>query len=217
MSEAEGLREYYAQRANEYDRIYQKPERQADLRQLETWLPAQLAGRHVLEIAGGTGYWSQFIAPACASLTLTDGTLEPLEIARNRVFGRVVFLQADAYALSPDLDSFDAAFAGFWISHVPIERRRDFMVSLHARLRPDAVVVFMDNRYVPGSSTPIAETDAAGNTWQIRVLEDGSHHRILKNFPDEAQMQAMIADFGEEGVWRETEYFWTFQYRNPCL
>lgn len=215
MDQTDGLRHYYAQRASEYDRIYQKPERQADLRQLEAWLPARFTGRHVLEIAAGTGYWSQFIAPACASLTLTDGNLEPLEIARNRVLGRAVFLQADAYALSPDLGSFDAAFAGFWISHVPIERRREFMVNLHARLRPDAVVIFMDNRYVEGSSTPIAETDAAGNTYQVRPLDDGSSHRVLKNFPDEAQMQALVEDFGEAGTWRETDYFWTFEYRTP--
>lgn len=208
----EAMQSYYAQRAPEYDRVYQKPERQADLRRLETWLPATLAGRNVLEVAGGTGYWSQFIARRAASLTVTDGALSPIEIARNRVFGRVVFTLADAYALAPELGSFDAAFAGFWLSHVPISRRVEFLTSLHARLRPDSIVVFMDNLYVDGSSTPIAETDAEGNTWQVRSLEDGSDHRVLKNFPDEAVLQAMIDDFGDQGIYREYDYFWTFQY-----
>ena len=31
---------YYAARAGEYDRIYAKPERQADLRAIEKWLPS---------------------------------------------------------------------------------------------------------------------------------------------------------------------------------
>jgi len=206
------LQHYYAQRAPEYDRIYQKPERQADLRRLEAWLPGVLAHRNVLEIAAGTGYWSQFVEPQAASLTLTDGAVEPLEIARGRVLGRAVFVQADAYALAPELGSFDAAFAGFWISHVPVSRRREFMTSLHARLRPDAVVVFMDNLYVEGSSTPIAGRDSDGNTYQSRPLDDGSHHRILKNFPDETALNTMIEGFGEQGLYRAYDYFWTFQY-----
>jgi len=211
------LQEYYSQRAPEYDQVYLKPERQADLRHLEQWLPAWFKGLHVLEIAAGTGYWSQFIAPECASLTLTDTSLATLEIARNRVFGRAVFVQADAYALLPEMGSFGAAFAGFWISHIPIEHRREFMESLHARLQPDAPIIFIDNRYVEGSSTPVTEPDAAGNTYQMRNLGNGQTHRVIKNFPDEAAMQAMIENFGDDGIWRTTDYFWTFQYRNRSI
>ena len=58
------IKEYYAARAGEYDRIYQKPERQVDLRKIESWLQTTLAGRAVLEIACGTGYWTQFYSPA---------------------------------------------------------------------------------------------------------------------------------------------------------
>ena len=50
------LQSYYAARAGEYDAIYRKPERQADLRAIEQWLPSVLRGRRVLEIACGTGY-----------------------------------------------------------------------------------------------------------------------------------------------------------------
>lgn len=47
---------YYAARAAEYERIYDKPERQAELQRLRALIPAYLAGRSVLEIACGTGY-----------------------------------------------------------------------------------------------------------------------------------------------------------------
>ncbi|PIF90927.1 hypothetical protein CLU86_1824 [Acidovorax sp. 62] len=57
------MQDYYAARAKEYDQIYAKPTRQADLRQMEAWLPTVLAGRNVLEIACGTGYWTQFSEP----------------------------------------------------------------------------------------------------------------------------------------------------------
>lgn len=209
------MQAYYAQRAPEYDAVYLKPERQACLRELEAWLPTCLAGRHVLEVAAGTGYWSRFIAPVAASLTLTDASLETLAIARNRVFGRAVFVQADAWALHEDLGSFNAAFAGFWLSHVPVSRRREFITGLHRRLAPGSVVVMMDNRFVPGSSTAIDSRDEEGNSWQLRTLADGSRHRILKNFPDEAELLAMLDGLGEEPVIRLTEHFWTLQYLTP--
>jgi len=50
------MQDYYAARATEYDKVYAKHERQADLRQIEQWLPSVLAGRSVLEVACGTGY-----------------------------------------------------------------------------------------------------------------------------------------------------------------
>jgi len=40
----------------------------------------------------------------------------------------------------------------------------------------------MDNAFVEGSNTPISETDKYGNTFQERSLEDGSKHKVLKNF-----------------------------------
>ena len=126
------LQAYYAARAEEYDKVYEKPERQADLRLIERWLPAVLSGKTVLEIACGTGYWTRFIAPVAMSVVAIDSAQETLRIARERVpAGNVRFEVADAYALAPHRGGFDAAFAGFWFSHVPLERRREFLRGLN--------------------------------------------------------------------------------------
>ena len=42
--------EYYQRRAPEYDEVYAKPERQADLAELKRLIPPLVAGRRVLEI-----------------------------------------------------------------------------------------------------------------------------------------------------------------------
>ena len=55
-------------------------------------------------------------------------------------------------------------------------------------LAPGARVAFLDNRYVEGSSTSISRTDADGNTYQTRKLDDGSAHEVLKNFPTQADL-----------------------------
>lgn len=50
------MQAYYAARAREYDQDCAKPERQADLRAIERWLPPLFAGTRVLEVACGTAY-----------------------------------------------------------------------------------------------------------------------------------------------------------------
>lgn len=212
MSEA--LQRYYAQRAPIYDAVYAKPERQAELRRLERLLPRLFKGRAVLEVACGTGYWTQFIAPRAARMTATDATAEPLALARQRPgVEHVTFAQADAYALPATLGSFDAAFAGLWFSHVPIERRMQFLRSLHARLAHGALVVLLDNSEAQLRDLPLAERDAAGNTWQQRMLPDGSLHRVLKNFPSREELLALAADVGRDARYARGEHFWRLRYR----
>jgi demethylmenaquinone methyltransferase/2-methoxy-6-polyprenyl-1,4-benzoquinol methylase len=206
------MQAYYAARAPEYDAVYRKPERQADLRAIEQWVPSKFVGARVLEIACGTGYWTQFIAPVAQHVTALDAASETLDFARDRVPGpNVEFLVGDAYGL-PHRGSFDAAFCGFWFSHVPRVRQRDFLVGLNAALRPGARVVMLDNRYVEGSSTAVTERDADGNGYQARRLADGSTHLVLKNFPSERELRSLVADLGERAAFTTWNYYWAFEY-----
>ena len=213
MSETASLQHYYAARAPEYDRVYQKPERQADLRQLQQWLPPKFQGTRLLEIACGTGYWTQFLAPVVMEGLAIDAAASTLQIAAERVANsRVHFALGDAYALPTDRGLFNAAFAGFWYSHIPKARQCEFLRGLAEVLQPGARVVLLDNLYVPGSSTPICEHDAEGNTYQLRPLADGSVHRVLKNFPVDAELQAAVAGLAEAAAYTRFEYFWAFEY-----
>ena len=207
------LRDYYAARAAEYDRVYAKPERQQDLRAIELWLPSVFSGRSVLEVACGTGYWTQFLAPAASKLLALDSSPETLEIAKSRVTGsHVDLVLGDAYAMPASGPCHEGAFAGFWISHVPRSRMRAFLDGLHSRLLPGAKVVLLDNRLVAGSSTPIADSDAAGNTYQLRTLADGSTHRVLKNFPSEAEMRSCLEGQAGDVRWHAWPHYWALEY-----
>ncbi len=213
---------YYAQRAPYYDAVYDKPERAKDIAFLAGALPNIFAGKNVLEVACGTGYWTQHIARNAARVVATDGTAEPIQIARlrshcSRAMSRVMFRQENAYALSDDLGSFDAAFAGLWFSHIPISARTKFFSSLHARLLPGARVVFIDNNEVQLNDFPIVETDDDGNTYQRRTLKDESIHRALKNFPTEAELLQLIAPFSQEARVQQLENFWMVEYALVAL
>ena len=210
---AEALRDYYAARAPEYDLVYKKPERQQDLRAIERWLPSAFAGRATLEVACGTGYWTQILASATSELVAVDASVEVLHMARARVRSPgVSFVLGDAYRLPMASRRFEAAFAGFWFSHVPLARIQEFLGSLHRALMPGAKVVLLDNRFVAGSSTPIAEQDGEGNSYQLRRLENGSVHRVLKNFPTELELRQAVAGSAGEIRFHAWQYFWALEY-----
>lgn len=206
---------YYVQRAAYYERVYFKPERQADLRAMEAWLATRFVGRHVLEIACGTGWWTPHGAARAAHWRATDLNPETMAVAKAKAAmpAAVRFQPVDAYTLAELGDeTFDAAFAGCWWSHVPLDRLQPWLDTLHARLQPGAVVVMLDNRLVPGSSTPISRTDAPGNTYQQRTLDDGSTHEVLKNFPTADEAIAALGPRARDPQWRAWAHYWALAW-----
>jgi demethylmenaquinone methyltransferase/2-methoxy-6-polyprenyl-1,4-benzoquinol methylase len=189
---AAAMKEYYAQRAPEYEAIYGKPERQPELAILKDWLAGEVRGRRVLEVACGTGYWTAVAAQAAQSIAAYDINEETLAIARAKELGaHVAFSLGDAYAPTPG--DYDCVLAAFWWSHIPKSRIAGFVSALAAAARPGARLLLLDNAYAAGSSTPIARTDGEGNLYQRRKLADGSTHEVLKNFPDRASLNASLS------------------------
>ncbi|HEX9048453.1 MAG TPA: class I SAM-dependent methyltransferase [Verrucomicrobiae bacterium] len=205
---------YYAKRAHEYERIYHKPERQADLRQLRDIVEHEFRDAKVCEVACGTGYWTAILAKSAASVFATDINDEVLAIARSKAIDsqRVTFQCADAYALPVPANRSTAGFSGFWWSHIPKARLRSFLQNFHGVLPPGARVMFIDNAYVEGSSTAIARTDQDGNSYQLRQLDDGSTHEVLKNFPTEQELRSTVADLATDIRVQFLRYFWILTY-----
>ncbi len=210
----ENMREYYARRAAYYERVYHKPERQTDLRAMEADLPALFDGRHVLEVACGTGWWTPFAARDASSWLATDLNPETMAIAKAKVMPSCVrFATVDAYSFAElGTQTFDAAFAGCWWSHVPLQRLPGWLELLHARLSPGARVVMLDNSFVQTSSTPITRRDEAGNTYQQRTLDDGSTHEVLKNFPEPHEAFAVLGPRARHPRWTAWEHYWMLSY-----
>ena len=243
----DNMRDYYAQRASYYERVYHKPERQPDLRAMEAWLPGAFAGRHVLEVACGTGWWTPHGARHAAGWLATDLTPETMAVAQAKTLPACVrFATVDAYswhglaqppaqalaqplvqppakaqAERPTLSDaqppagpgrYTGAFAGCWWSHVPLQRLPQWLASLHAQLAPGARVVFLDNSFVQTSNLPITHSDAQGNTYQTRTLDDGSVHEVLKNFPTPAQASAAIGPDVRQVQWLQHVHYWVLSY-----
>jgi SAM-dependent methyltransferase len=207
--------QYYAERAAEYDKIYDIPPWRNGIRALQQRVPPFFAGRRVYEVACGTGYWTQYVAQQAVSVYATDINEAPLTIARSRPYarGEVTFRRADAYTASDVSERFDAGFAGFWFSHVDVGRIQDFFTAFHARLERDAPVLMFDERASPRRRLPTSRTDDAGNRYEIRELANGSHFEIIKNFYTQQQFQDLFVSYGYAMSYEELDHFWVFSYR----
>lgn len=211
MSADPAMLSYYTQRAREFDRVYEKPERQEDLAVLRARVAALLGGRRVFEVACGTAWWTQHYAPVAREVFATDLSDEMLDLARSRglPYPRVRFARGDAFALPVPPHPCEAGFAAFWWSHL----RRDgelaaFLAHFLERLEPGARFLFIDNRFVEGSSTPISRVDDRGNSYQVRQLENGATHEVLKNFPTREEVEYLLSDLAREAIWEPVRHYW---------
>ena len=148
-------------------------------------------------------------------MTACDINEAVLEIAREKPLpkGRVTFAKADAFSPGGLCEGCDAAFAGFWWSHVRKSDLARWLASMAKSLPSGALVAMLDNRYVEGSSTPVSRRDAEGNTYQVRELLSGEKHEVLKNFPTAAELAEAVRPHAHEAHLEETQYYWLLVFR----
>ncbi|MDB6154575.1 MAG: putative methyltransferase [Chthoniobacteraceae bacterium] len=152
---------------------------------------------------------------ACPEAYAIDASDAVLGIARAKAItpDKVEFALGDAWD-PPKLEGgFTACLAAFFVSHIEKHRLPAFLAAIHTALAPGARVVLADNRFVPGNSTPISRTDAAGNTYQLRHLDDGRTFEVLKNFPKRAELSALVRPYADSISMEESEYFWCLNYK----
>jgi demethylmenaquinone methyltransferase/2-methoxy-6-polyprenyl-1,4-benzoquinol methylase len=202
------LKAYYEKRAPQYEEIYSRLERRSDLAELESALLHLVAGKHVLELACGTGFWTRRIATVAGSLLATDLSKDlALSAASSCASGTVRWVTMDAFDPVVSHET-TVIVAGFLFSHIPTEQVRNVLEKWSESAPDGTLLVLFDNLYVAGSNTPIATADAAGNTYQLRELPDGSSHLILKNFVDARSLEAQLGTVADRISVRGFEYYW---------
>ncbi len=190
------ISDYYSKKASTYDSTVRPADRSSDMKCLMAMLEMSFSGKDVLEVACGTGYWTKKIAKSASLVKAVDINRTMIDKAAAKLHGLVnVALEVgDAYSLTNINGLFDIGFGGFWWSHVPRKRQRNFLIALCRRLRIGASLIMVDNNYVKGCSGPITGIDREGNTYQTRTI-DGQPYQILKNFPTQDEIQEMFSSF----------------------
>ena len=204
---------YYRLRAQEYDKVYEKAERQEDIRAIAAWLAPAVAERRVLEVAAGTGYWTPIMSATAKSVVATDINPETLAIAEARDYpnANVEFRVGDAYAPDAVAGDFDCVFAGYFLSHVPRDRVAPFMDAVVDRAGHGGRVLLVDNLYVEDSNLPITRTDTEGNTYQTRQLDNGQSFEVLKNFYDAEELEQLAKRYTTTFDVQPLTFYWLLQ------
>lgn len=209
-------RAYYAARAPEYDEWWQRRGPHAlgaaehadwdqQVAEVERALDAFGPTGSVLELAGGTGWWTRRLAASAERLTVVDASAETLALNRARVGrGDVRYVTADLFAWQPE-ETYDVVFFSFWLSHVPRERFGAFWSLVGSCLAPGGRAFFVDSRIdtVVGQRSRRDSWGLGGRPdLQRRRLRDGSQYRVVKVFyePDELTGLLRREGFSSE-VW----------------
>ena len=198
---------YYRARAAEYDQWWLRQGRYDRGSVLNTqWFgegeevaAALLAhgpfGR-VLELACGTGIWTEQLLPFASDLTAVDGSPEMIAINAARVGStRVRYIESDLFQWQPT-DQFDTIFFGFWLSHVPPARFEAFWELVESCLAPGGRVFFLDSRHEATSTAVDHRLPGAEATVLTRRLNDGREYQIVKVFYDPIPLKDHLDDLG---------------------
>jgi SAM-dependent methyltransferase len=207
--------EYYAERAAVYDETAGYTDEIAEeLRSpIKERYRQLLAGHDVLEIACGSGYWTQVVGEVVNSVLAIDINQRMIEQARGRCrnLPHVKFRVADAFSLEGIPGGFTAAFAIWWWSHIPKGEISAFLSALHSKLIPGALVLFTDQlRY----DDPRRRVDDDGNIIEQRNLPDGRVFEVVKNFPTAAELTDALRTMADNVEYKERpqEKSWTVIY-----
>jgi SAM-dependent methyltransferase len=194
---------YYRAVANEYE------DHSIDVPGVEELLAAIDAFRptgDVLELACGSGIWTQGLVRSAKTITAVDAAPEMLAQARARKgVASVRFIEADLFSWRTD-DRYDTVFFGFWLSHVPEEHFESFWSLVGDCLRPGGDVFFFDDHYrtdaelIEGKNSPIVE----------RRLNDGTPFRVVKVAFRAEELERRLREIGWDIVVTPTAgpFYW---------
>jgi len=217
----EEQRRFYAARAPEYDEWWRR-EGRYDRGQSETeeWhrqvavVDAALANFEptgdVLELAGGTGWWTERLARTADRLTVVDASAEVLARNRERVDRPdVEYVTADLFDWHPDR-RYDVVFFSFWLSHVPRSRFAAFWSMVRGCLTDRGRVFLIDNRDDPtpaGSSVKDPYVERYDEDVHLRRLNDGSRYRVVKVMYEPDELASLISVEGWDSALASTRWF----------
>ncbi len=216
----EQQRRFYRARAPEYDDWWQRRGRYArgeeESREWDRQVAAVDAALatfgptgDVLELAGGTGWWTQRLAQAADELTVVDASPETLALNRDRV-GRpdVNYVVADLFDWVPQR-TFDVVFFSFWLSHVPRSRFASFWSLVRACLNADGRAFLIDNRDDPITTTVARDPYVVeyAPDLHLRRLSDGSEYQVVKVMYEPEELEGLVEAQGWHADIDATRWF----------
>ncbi len=222
--------QYYEARAPEYDDVWYRRGRYdlgpsgnarwfAETARLEAAVDSVVTSGNVLELACGTGLFTQRLARQAKRLTAIDASAAVLEINAARTGDpSIQYGQADIFEWEPpEHHSYDHIFFGFFLSHVPPHMLEGLWERLSRWLAPGGRVSFCDD--APGverrASNPGAQVGDGPRWAHRRQLHDGREFTIVKVCHAPDVLTAWLTERGWHADVRRTGHEFIFGTATP--
>ncbi|MEH2090470.1 class I SAM-dependent DNA methyltransferase [Nostoc sp.] len=203
--------QYYSARANEYDEWFYRIGRyDRGQENNQRWFDEVAivkdalyqigAVDDILELASGTGIWTQELLGIGKKITAIDASEEVIAINRYKLGSRSVEYHIfDLFTWQPDIE-YDLVFFAFWLSHVPPNLLDSFLTKVNQSVHIGGQIFIIDSRFEPTSTANNHILEDDGNFYKTRKLNDGQEFQIVKIFyqPDELQDKLKQAGFQAE-------------------
>ena len=148
----------------------------------------------VLELAGGTGWWTEQLARYADHVTTVDASPEALAINRKRLREkRVRYVQSDVFEWTPE-ELYDVVFFSFWLSHVPPGEFASFWTLVMASLREGSRLLFYDSLSFETVQAARERLMGLDDFTTTRRLKDGQEFRIVKVFYEPTSLEARLRE-----------------------
>jgi len=189
-----GTASYYEDRAREYDEWYDGRGQFAD-RLREGWhgeveeLVALVKGldpARTLDVACGTAYLTRHLRGDV--VVGLDQSRTMVAVAQSRLPAGVA-MTGDALDLPFADGAFDRVLTAHFYGHLPPDERFDLLAEAR-RVATELVVI--DSAWRPGLEP---------EEWQVRVLNDGSSHRVFKRY---LRPEQLAGEIDGEVLWSGT-------------
>lgn len=182
--------EYYRARAKEYDQSISSAFEW--FKTPKTLLLQMGRFDQILELACGTGFWTEALHKMGGTVTAVDAAPEMLEIARERLGDeRIVYQQADLFQWQPTQE-YDLVFFANWLSHIPPEALDDFLGKVRRSVRTCGRIAILDQHAPSVADEIVAKEDI----YAVRPLEDGRQFTIIKAFYDMTALENKLKALG---------------------
>lgn len=214
---------YYKARADEYDEWFLRQGRYdrgdelnqqwfAEVSQVIEALTVFAPTGRVLELACGTGLWTQHLIRFAHSVTAVDASNEVLAINQSRTdSANVRYVEANIFEWHPDRH-YDVVFFSFWLSHVPPEQFANFWELVRSCLTPGGRVFLIDGLYNETSTAVDHRLQGKEATTLKRRLNDGSEYQIVKVYYQPENLATRLGELGWQVKVEATAKYFFYGY-----
>jgi 2-polyprenyl-3-methyl-5-hydroxy-6-metoxy-1,4-benzoquinol methylase len=212
---------YYEARANEYDEWFYRIgryDRGSELNQ--RWFDEVAIVRralhqmekvsHILELACGTGIWTQELLHIGEKITALDASKTVIEINQRKLnSSRVEYHQQDLFSWNPDAE-YDLVFFAFWLSHIPPELLSSFLMKVWQSVRFGGQFFMIDSRFEPTSTAKNHPLRNDTDICHTRKLNDGQEFQVFKIFYQPDRLREQLSQVGFNVDMKLTENYFIY-------